>query len=119
MTIKLFGLLNRDPRKKINKGAFSGDLLCPYCSCTKQTFIERITPCMWKYRCNSCKCYYHYDVSPIYSGDLPSIAGDPYAGAPRLKEKLRERLQQSPTQVPRAVVMNGQKYDVGIHRYKK
>jgi len=120
--MNLLGIFNRDPRRKIHDAAFSGDLMCPYCESTKNRFMERITPYTWRYQCKDCKYYYHYDVSPM--GHLgpgkAAIIGRPYAGAPKLEQKLQERLgvlRKGP-RYPRRVSMNGQTYDVGVHKYK-
>jgi len=80
--------------KGINKGAYRGELTCPYtyyvfddktntgemvdCKSTSNRLIEEITPTRLRYRCRKCGGKFQYDIS--------NVAGNPYAAySPRSK----------------------------------
>lgn len=90
-------------RKGINKGAFQGELNCPYCSKhvdptttplgfetdkPKIRLVERIGPFMMVYRCGYCNGRFRYDINKRqlhpYSSckrglKMRGVAGKPFA----------------------------------------
>jgi transposase-like protein len=50
-------------RTKRNKGAFSGNLLCPLCKSQRNSLVEKLTPFRYRYRCKDCKQTFQYDTS--------------------------------------------------------
>ena len=48
---------------KVNPGAFSGELICPFCNATKWKFVENVTPTRLRYRCKACNQTIQYDIS--------------------------------------------------------
>ena len=57
--------------KGINKGAYRGELTCPYlnedtlqtCGSRAIRFVESVTPFRLRYRCRKCGRIFQYDIS--------------------------------------------------------
>jgi len=49
--------------KKINPGAYRGELTCPVCRSTANRRLPDVTPTRLRFRCRKCGLAYQYDIS--------------------------------------------------------
>ena len=71
-----------------SKGAYQGELTCPFCQSRANRFIENVTPMRLRYRCRKCGLTYQYDISNRFDTN-PYAA---YSSGSKLSQHLRQML---------------------------
>lgn len=74
--------------KGISKGAYQGELTCPFCRSRAIRFLENVTPYRLRYRCRKCGLKFQYDISNRF--DINPYAA--YSERSRFRQHLKKIL---------------------------
>lgn len=116
-----------NPFRKRHPDHLAGELLCPFCDSTRNKLYSRITPFVTEYECKNCHYHYQYESSPrgFYGDGVKGEIGNPFGGFKLPDSKLSclkrnlETLASLGRRKNPKIVFNGQRYDVGVHKYSR